>query len=92
MEIITKILDNYYSKKLKKLLSRYMMGWFLDKRFIEEHEKISLLIKRPEYNDKQYKEVISFYKDNAFEYMCKQKEIENVLKKLVERYCEEYKL
>jgi hypothetical protein len=92
MRIITKILDNYYSEKLKKLLSRYMMRWFLDKRFIEEHERISLLIKRPEYNDKQYKEVISFYKDNAFEYMCNQKEIENVLKELVERYCEEYKL
>ena len=92
MRIITKILDNYYSKKLEKLLSRYMMGWFLDKRFIEEHERISLLIKRPEYNDKQYKEVISFYKDNAFEYMCNQKEVENVLKELVERYCEEYKL
>lgn len=89
--MIDRILDNYYTKKLKKLLSRYMMGWFLDKRFIEEHEKISLLIKRPEYNDKQYKEVISFYKDNAFEYMCNQKEIENVLKELVERYCEEYK-
>lgn len=90
--MIDRILDNYYTKKLKKLLSRYMMGWFLDKRFIEEHEKISLLIKRPEYNDKQYKEVISFYKDNAFEYMCNQKEIENVLKELVKRYCEEYKL
>lgn len=89
--MIDRILDNYYTKKLKKLLSRYMMGWFLDKKFIEEHEKISLLIKRPEYNDKQYKEVISFYKDNAFEYMCNQKEIENVLKELVERYCEEYK-
>lgn len=92
MKIITKILDNYYSEKLKKLLSRYMLVWYLDKKFIEEHEKISLLIKRPEYNDKQYKEVISFYKDNAFEYMCNQKEIENVLKELVERYCEEYKL
>lgn len=89
--MIDRILDNYYTKKLKKLLSRYMMGWFLDKKFIEEHEKISLLIKRPEYNDKQYKEVISFYKDNAFEYMCNQKVIENVLKELVERYCEEYK-
>lgn len=88
--MIDKILDNYYTKKFKKLLSRYMMEWFLDKRFIEEHERISLQIKRPEYNDMQYKEVIAFYKDQAFEYMCNQKQIEKVLREIVEKYCEDY--
>lgn len=88
MKLITKILDKYYSNKLCKEIKRYMLQWFIDIRFVEGKYTIELQVKKPEYNEKQYKEILTFGKDQCFYYMCIFEKVENAIKDAMERYSE----
>lgn len=88
MKLITKILDKYYSNKLCKEIKRYMLQWFIDIRFVEGKYTIELQVKKPEYNEKQYKEILTFGKDQCFYYMCIFEKVENAIKDTMERYSE----
>ena len=59
MKLITKILDKYYSDKLCKEVKTYMLQWFIDVRFVERKYTIELQVKKPEYNENQYQEILT---------------------------------
>ena len=88
MKMITKILDKYYSDKLCKEIKRYMFLWFIDVRFIERKYTIELQVKKPEYNENQYQEILTFGKDQCFYYMCIFEKVEKAIKDAMERYSE----
>lgn len=88
MKLITKILDKYYSNKLCKEIKRYMMRWLIDIRFVERKYNIELQVKKPEYNENQYKEILTFGKEQCFYYMCIFEKVENAIKDAMERYSE----
>ena len=88
MKLITKVLDKYYSDKLCKEIKRYMLQWFVDVRFVEDKYLIELQVKKPEYNESQYKEILTFSKDNCFYYMCIFEKVENAIKDAMKRYSE----
>lgn len=87
--MIDKILDKYYTKKLKKFLNRELMIYFLNHRYIDKGEFLELQIKDEQYNDKQYKEILTFYKPEIFINLCNQKELRKCLHEAVKRYLEE---
>jgi len=88
MKLITKILDKYYSEKLCKEIKRYMLQWIIDVRFIQRKYTIELQIKKPEYNEKQYQEILTLDKEQCFYYMCIFEKIENAIKDAMKRYSE----
>ena len=88
MKLITKVLDKYYSDKLCKEIKRYMLQWFVDVRFVEDKYLIELQVKKTEYNENQYKEILTFSKDNCFYYMCIFEKVENAIKDAMKRYSE----
>lgn len=89
--MIEKILDKYYVKKLKKFLDRELMIYFLDHRYIDKDMFLELQIKEEQYNDKQYKEILTFYKSEIFNNLCNQKELSQCLHEAVGRYLKENK-
>lgn len=88
--MIEKILDKYYLKKLKIFLDRELLLWNIDHKYIEELGYLTLLIKKECYNDKQYKELLTFHKKDIFNDLCNQKELINVLKERMNEYFEKY--
>ena len=86
MKIIDKIMDDYYTKKLKAELSHYLLNWFVDKKFVETNECVQLQIKKQEFNDKQYKTIFSFWKEDAFRYLCMQETLKERIYELVDDY------
>lgn len=86
MKVIDRILNNYYSKKLEEYIDRELLEWFIDKKFIYNDNHIQLLIKLPEYNDKQYQEILTFFKEEAIIYLCNQNELKKVLKDRIKTY------
>lgn len=85
--MIEKILDKYYTKKLQQEIKKYMMIWFdLDMRFVEYKNKFQLHIKMEEYNDEQYKEILTFYKKESFIHLCMWEEVEKAINERVNKY------
>lgn len=84
--MIEKILDKYYCKKMKKFLDTELLGWFIDHRYKENDYFLGLQIKREEFNDEQYKEILSISKPEIFTILCNQELIRKVLKERVEKY------
>lgn len=88
MKLIIKILDKYYSDKLCKEVKRYMLQWVIDVRFVERKYTIELQVKKPEYNEKQYQEILTFDKGQCFYYMCIFEKVEKAIKDALKRYSE----
>lgn len=88
MKLITKILDKYYSDKLCKEVKTYMLQWFIDVRIVERKYTIELQVKNPKYDEKQYKKILTFGKDQCFYYMCIFGKVKNAIKDAMERYSE----
>lgn len=88
MKLITKILDKYYSDKLCKEVKRYMLQWFIDVRFVKRKYTIELQVKKSEYNENQYQEILTFGKDQCFYYMCIFEKVESVIIDAMKRYSE----
>ncbi len=86
MKIIDRILDNYYSKKLEKYIYIELLVYLIDTKFVCNDDKFQLLIKLPEYNDEQYQEILTFFKDEAIIHLCNQNEVKQVLKDRVKEY------
>ena len=79
--MIEKMLDKYFTKKLKNRISTYMMYWYIDTRFIKKADHIILQIKRPHYKDETYTTIYDFYECSSIYYLL---DIENVCKDLEE--------
>lgn len=92
--MIEKILDNYYSKKLiqfiKDTLSDYICT--INIKCFDYKNYMTIKIKRSEYNDEQYMQIYYFKKINAFEFMCRNKELGEMLRNRVKEYLEENKI
>lgn len=81
--MITKVLDNYYSNKLMNIIKnriskKYYISVYLKKpdfNVKEEKNKIIVQIKKPEYKDEFYTQIFAFYKENAFEILCRYDEM-----------------
>ena len=85
--MIEKILDNYYSKKLCMLIKDISKKWDLDKKTIIKKDTVKFLVKLKEYNDEQYKSLITVPKKEVFIYLCDYKmcveDIENSIKNYI---------
>ena len=92
--MIEKILDNYYSKKLIRFiedtLSEYMFAINVSINIYKNY--IIIEIKRVEYNVAQYTQIYYFKKNNAFEFVCRSKELGEMLRSRVKKYLEENKI
>lgn len=86
MKLITKVLDKYYSNKLCEEIKRYMLLWIIDIRFVENKYFIELQVKKTEYNENQYQEILIFEKEKCFYYMCIFEKVENAIKDAMKRY------
>ena len=84
--MIDRILDKYYKRKLKEYLDRELLFWFIDHRYIEDRNYLELQVKKETYNDKQYKEILTFDKQDIFIILCNQKELEKCLKERINNY------
>lgn len=91
-DMIEKILDKYYTNKIKEMIKRNMMFWVnLDIRFIENKNHFELQIKDNKYNDNEYRKILTFDKKESIINICLWRELEETIKKLVERYYKEIK-
>lgn len=84
--MIEKILDKYFTKKLKNYASSYLLRWFIDTKFIEKNNFIELQIKKPHYKDELFKAIYSFNKSDALYYLLHFDQICKELKKCVVDY------
>ncbi len=91
MKSIEKLLDKYYSNKLKQLVTQELNKWYLDYQFVELNRGIYLEVKKPEYNATQYKVIWSFNKDESLYYVCNYKQLENDIQDAVDYYYESVK-
>jgi hypothetical protein len=89
--MIEKMLDKYFTKKLKKHISTYMLHWYIDTRFIEKADHIILQIKKPHYKDETYTTIYDFYEFNSIYYLLDIKNVRKDLEESVNKYLEEYK-
>lgn len=80
------LLDKYFTKKLKKCINKILINWYIDFKYIENNNYVKLAIKKKIYNDEQYEVIFSFFKDDAFSIICRQKELEEYIKNQVEGY------
>lgn len=85
--MIERILDNYFSKKLKKVISeRLLIQYFLDTKFIDDKNKFLIKVKRFKYNEKQFKCVWWIWKSDSVErYINIDKTFEK-LQKIIDEY------
>jgi len=87
--MIEKILDKYYKRKLKRYLDRELLFWFIDHRYIEDRNYLELQVKKETFNDKQYKEILTFNKQEIFIILCNQEELKQCLKERIDKYLKE---
>ena len=86
--MIEKILNKYFTKKLKKYTSSYLLRWYIDIRFIEKNNFIELQIKKAHYKDEFFKSIYSFNKSDALFYLLNTEKTFKELKKCVDYYLE----
>ena len=91
MKLIEKLLDKYYSNKLKQIVKQELIKWYLDYQFVELNRGIYLEVKKPEYNATQYKLIWSFNKDESLYYVCNYKQLKNDIQDAVDYYYESVK-
>lgn len=87
--MITKILDNYCTKRLKQLIDTELCMWNLDFRYTKENDFIQLYVKKRVYNDKMYRPLFYFRKDMAICFLCDQQELKKTIRENIEEYCKE---
>lgn len=92
--MIEKIFDYYYTKKLCRLINEISLKYLLSKKYTIKKGKLIFSVKLPEYNDKQYKQIISIDTKDIFAYMCDyqwcKKDIEGAIDGYIE-YIKNYK-
>ena len=87
--MITKILDNYYTNKLKEFINNEFLTWNLDLKFQKDGEFIDVCIKKRIYDEKMYRRIFYFSKEMAFYWLCKQDELEKLIDERINIYCKE---
>lgn len=83
---MSSLLDKYFTKKLKKCIDNVFLKWNIDYKYISYNDYVNVAIKKKIYNDEQYEVIFSFFKDDAFSIICRQKELEEYIKNQVEGY------
>lgn len=92
MKIISKILDAYYTNKLIDYIKFVLNDFLIDVRTIKYKYLVVIKVKKPKYNDIQYKEIYRFSKEDAFTLMCMYKDVTTEILENINKYREkEYK-
>lgn len=89
--MIEKIIDKYFTKKLKKCISTYLLQWYIDSRFVNRNDYIELQIKKPHYKEETYTTICGFYKPNSLFYLLEIEKQTEKIKGYVDSYLEENK-
>lgn len=63
--MIDKIIDNYISKKLIRCMKSWVLIYNLDFMTLEKNGIIKIYIKQKKYNNKQFKNILSFEKKDS---------------------------
>lgn len=88
---MSSILDRYFTKKLKKYIDRVLSNWNVEHKYIGYNNYVNLVIKKPTFNDNQYEVAFSFFKEDAFSILCRQKELEEYIGNQVKIYFDSLK-
>lgn len=89
MKLLTKILDNYYSNKLVQFVKMEIISkYVVDIKHFNHKNYIEISIKRTQYNNKQYRVVFRFNKQDAFEFICRQQELSKKVLNNAKNYLE----
>lgn len=89
--MIEKLLDKYYSNKLKQLVKQELNKWYLDYQFVELNRGIYLEVKQVEYNATQYKVIWGFNKDEALYHVCNYEKLQEDINEAIHYYYESIK-
>lgn len=85
--MIKNILDNYFSNLLIRRIENYTKLWCCKFKAEKSEGVVTLYIKKYKYEDRYYKEIFSFSKENAFELLFDKdlpKEIREIVEKVLE--------
>lgn len=86
--MITKILDRYYTNKLKKYLLDETFWYSDDYDFItrESKEKVELLVKKKEFNDNEYQILVSASTSYCLKAIAQFDKVEKQIKENMKKY------
>ena len=65
MKIIDNCINNYFANYYKKIISNFMLRWFLDTNFETKKTHIFLKIKKPHYKDEFYEVIYGWDIENS---------------------------
>ena len=85
--MITKILDNYYTKKLLEEIKWSFIVRGLDYKFEDEQKRVYIEAKPKKYDKEFYDKIIQIDKSEALKYLC---DLDN-FRKHVDEIINEYK-
>ena len=89
--MIEKILDNYFTRKLLKEIEWCLFERNLDYKFADNGTMIDVIVKPEKYDKKYSRVIISFWKSDAFKYMCELKKFLKYVKEELNEYIREEK-
>lgn len=85
--MLERILDNYFSKKLKEVISRRLFfQYFLDTKFIDDKNKFLIKVKRTHYNEKQFKCIWWIWKSDSVERYINIDKTFEILQEIIDDY------
>ncbi len=87
MKVIDKILDNYYSDKLEKIIvERIRFKSFVDVRTEKSKLGVYIKVKEPKFKDSEYEIIYAFKKEKAFEMLLNIEKAKEEVAKNLEYY------
>lgn len=89
--MIEKILDNYMTKNLLRILKPIALKRHVHLKIDENKNLIIVYAKDLSLSDYHYKRIFSFYKEDAIYYLCNLKETEKKFEFIIKKYQEERK-
>lgn len=90
MKVIDKILDNYYSDKLEKIIvERIRFKSFIDVRTEKSKLGVYIKVKEPKFKESEYEIIYAFKKEKALEILFDIEKVKEEVSKGLEDYFKE---
>lgn len=87
--MIEKILDNYYSNKVKQIIEdRFFFYYDYDVKFEETGYNVVVKIKNKKYAETHYETIFVYNKDRALYCLINEKQMDNDIKEAIKYYKE----